>query len=296
MLAIRNKKLFLFVIMLVCITSFVSAELTWRTLYAALDAFLNGKGIWETVNGQIKSLEDQIKDLEKKRDEENEAEQSDNASILYNMGRVSEQKKKIKEREQTLSEATSDKNSKHSSWQSAITAYKTSVDNEKQAKKAYKDFRKMCGNDRYCEPDCYYCNEHNRLYEAWQQCKRKSAQDKKARDDAYSEYVKAYNWEESVKKNLNSLKLELNRYDGLVKYYDKARQVHIAESKRNDAILKEKNAELERRKTRRDQLEIEKPTVRLYMDNIVAAYDAPDFDFQEYIKANPPPEIIFATE
>ncbi|MYB66032.1 hypothetical protein F4X73_15180 [Candidatus Poribacteria bacterium] len=295
MLSIRNKKLVLFAITLLCITTVVSA-VTWKELYAALDAFLNAKGVWETVEGQIKSLEDETESLQAKIDQENEDEQSDNALILHNMYMSSVYEKKVEDIKEDLTEAKTDLEKKDSRLSSAISSYEFSKIYEKKAKKAYDNYVRMCDDPRYCQPDCYYCNEHQRLYKAWQDWKKEREDAKKERDAAFKEYVPAYNLVEAIEKWLNWNEQEHRKYRGLVKYWEKARDVHVEKSKKLQTKFDEKNAKLTERRTRKLELRAATPSVRIYMNNILAAWKLPDFDYDKYIEKNPPPEIIFAKE
>lgn len=295
MLSIRNKRSILFAITLLCITTVVSA-VTWKELYAALDAFLNAKGVWETVEGQIKSLEDETESLQAKIDQENEDEQSDNALILYNMYMSSVYKTIVENIKEDLTEAKTDLEKKDSRLSSAINSYEFSKIYEKKAKKAYDNYVKMCDNPRYCPPDCYYCNEHQSLYKAWQDWKKAKEADKKERDTASEEYVAAYNLVESIEKWLNWNEQEHRKYRGLVKYWEKARDVHVEKSTKLQTKYDEKYAKLEERRNRKLELRVATPSVRAYMNDILAAWELPDFDYDKYIEKNPPPEIIFAEE
>ncbi len=295
MLSLRNKKLVLFVITMLCITTVVSA-VTWKELYAALDAFLNAKGIWETVAGQIKSLEDQEKSLQDKLDAENSREQSYNSRILKYMGKETEYSQKVETRKKDIVSATAKENSTKSTMNSARTSYNFSVLYTKQAKREYDNFVRMCDDPRYCPPDCYYCNEQARLYKNWQDWKKESEKDKKAFDNATSEYGKAYELKKSLEKNLTWLESERDKYTGLIRYNKNSRDFYIEKSKKIKAEMKSVKEKLKERRDRRDELRKATPIVRVYMDNILKAWESPNFDFQKYIEENPPPQIIFDEE
>lgn len=289
----RNLFVILSITLLFLLTA-ITYALTYSQLYGALDTFLNGKGVWDTVAGQIKTLEDQVTELQEQLDEENEAERKVNVIVLRRIDIVNMYTKALKSANERLKAAVTARQNAEADEVSAKNAYVQSISDEYIAYNLWRQHTYYS--------DCYACSGHykcsiaDNLLNNWRISREQLVQAKK-------DYAAA-------KKIVKERKAEESSARKTVTYYQERKnwweiELRLAENELDRIAGKidtlqtrfdEKDKELQERIERRDTLRRERPNVKTYMDNIRTARKSVDFDFDEYIESNPPPEIIFAEE
>ncbi len=158
---IDKRSIFMMMLIaLLCITT-IAYALTYKQLYEALDMFLNGLGIWETVAGQIKTLEEKIKSLEEVRDELNEMQVKASLETIYWIASHDAAKTNLKAAEKTLSDTERATYYAEVNKTAAENVIEISVYYEYNSYEAYFNHYSPCIN---CRP----CSECDRLYNVWQ--------------------------------------------------------------------------------------------------------------------------------
>ena len=151
--AIGKRSLFVILsITLLCLITAITYALTYSQLYGALDAFLNGKGIWDTVADQIKSLEEQVAALQEEIDEKNESERQVNVIVLRRIDIVDGYKKALTSANNRLEAAVKSRQNAEADEISAKNAYVQSISDEYIAYNQW--YQHKYGSD------CYACSGH----------------------------------------------------------------------------------------------------------------------------------------
>ncbi len=122
------------------------------------------------------------------------------------------------------------------------------------------------------------------------------AQDREDLKTAKKKVKECKKAEKKARKEVEFVSTQVSLFELEVQAKEMALKVIEADQLTNGFLLIAENAELFLKQQRKIELEEQKPIVQAYMDDLLYAWEYPDFDFQAYIMENPPPPIIFEEE
>lgn len=294
---IEKRNIFIIsLITFLCITVLLFANpITWAKVYSAIDAVLNTITTINLLTGQIKNLEEKVKDLTATRDKKNDIYVAYSTNLVFYIKKMNEYRIAYNNAELAYNTATEEiKKAKDD-----VAEKKSSYDKASYYRDWYlRDYMNHISSCDYCNGSAM-CAEGQRLYDNWQASEETLKQAKRDYDDAKS---KLEGWEraQSTAKgkmignnmwmdNMNNMIAKIGPY-----VVDLGEEIAAINTDLDPDTPGSKAAELEAKKKERKELNDSMPGLTAYMDKMVEAWSQanPDFDWDQYFRDNPIPDII----